>query len=103
MKIETRDMVVVPDPEPEPTSQVDPGLIRQAVLALMLACVLVVTLRWAMNVTNANARQVSTNLSSMQYSIDGSWTDPRTASHSRGKVHAIHAAKGPTIEPAEDP
>jgi hypothetical protein len=69
----------------------------------MLACVLLVTLRWAIGVTNANARQVSTNLSSMQDRIDGSLPESQAAGHPGGKTHGRHRAKGPTIEPAEDP
>jgi hypothetical protein len=96
-------MVLPPDPEPEPESELDPGLVRRAVLAMMLASVLVVTLWWAVNVTNANARQISTNLSSMSDRIDGSWSDSRETKHRRANPHAVRAAKGPTIEPAEEP
>jgi hypothetical protein len=103
MKIETRDMVVTPEPDPEPASELDPGLVRQAALALMLACVLVVTLCWALNVTNANARQVSRNLSTMQDRIDGPWPGAPAGRHSGSKSLIVRGAKGPTIEPAEDP
>src|SRR4051812_23685627 len=102
MKIETRDMVAVPEPEPELVSQLDPGLVRQAVVALMLACVLVMTLRWALNVTNANARQVSTNLSTMRDKIDGPWPGTRATWQSGGKTRAVRGTKGPTIEPVDD-
>jgi hypothetical protein len=104
MKIETRDMVVDPEPEPElePESRLDPGLVRQAVVALLLACVLLVTLRWALNVTSANARQVSTNLAGFQDRIDGQGSGAGEARHGGHKSHAIRAAKGPTIEPAND-
>ena len=102
MKIETRDMVPPPDPEPELESELDPGLVRRAVIAMMLASVLVVTLWWAVNVTNANARQVSSNLWNMRDRIDGSFPDSRATRHSPANLHAVRAAKGPTIEPAEE-
>jgi hypothetical protein len=103
MKIETRDMVPTPDPEPEMESELDPGLVRRAVLAMMLASILVVTLWWAVNVTNANARQISSNLSSMSDRIDGSWPDAQSTRRGRANLHAVRAAKGPTIEPADRP
>ena len=73
------------------------------VLALVLACVLLVTLRWAVNVTNANARQVSTNLNALRDRIDEplSTADPSRSAHVH-KPRAALAADGPTIEPVDD-
>ena len=103
MKIETIDMVAPAPSEPEPAYRTDPGLTRRAVLALVLACVLLVTLRWAVNVTNANARQVSTNLNALRDRIDEplSTADPSRSAHVH-KPRAALAADGPTIEPVDD-
>ncbi|HZO91592.1 MAG TPA: hypothetical protein VFB38_24940 [Chthonomonadaceae bacterium] len=78
---------------------VEIGTLVRAALVLLLALTLVGALRWALNVTNANARQVSTNLTHLQARLG------RPANGSRTPVRAHEPVKpdaGPSIEPAED-
>jgi hypothetical protein len=93
MKIETIDMVQ-PEPEPEPVAapRMERGLIARAAIAGVMAVLLVVTLQWALNVTNANARQLSSSLSSLQGRLD------RRDSEAR----AVSSADGPILEPADE-
>lgn len=52
------------------TPQSDLNVIVRAVLVVALAITLVGAMRWAVSITNANARQVSTNLTSIQKQFD---------------------------------
>ena len=69
----------------------EPGVTMRIVLVAVLAVTFVGTLRWAMNVTQANARQVSRNLARMQNHIG-------TKKTTIGQYNSI---PGPTLEPEE--
>ncbi len=58
---------------PEPSGRVEAretaiqsGLMTRAMLVVVLSLTLVGAMRWALNITNANARQISTNLTHIQ-------------------------------------
>lgn len=98
MKIETRDMA--PASGPEPIRTLNRGLMRRAMLTAVLALFLLVSLRWAVSVTNANARQLSTNLTSLQDRID---------QHGQAAVGSVTArdavalsGDGPTLDPVDE-
>ncbi|MCS6777486.1 MAG: hypothetical protein RMJ43_12855 [Chloroherpetonaceae bacterium] len=67
-------------------------LFRLALVALLLVA-LVGSLRWAMDVTRANARQVSRNLSRIRNQFEQPVTQPGVRS----------VIPGPIIEPEEPP
>lgn len=73
----------------------EPAVTMRIVLVAVLAVTFVGTLRWAMNVTQANARQVSRNLSRMQNHIV---TTPKTDETTNNTYNSI---PGPTLEPEE--
>ncbi len=93
----------------EPAGQTAPrseiGTLVRALLVAALMFTLVVALRWAVNVTNANARQISSNLANLsgRYGQDVVG-DSSAATHS-GSGHkarpASHPAAGPSIDPIE--
>lgn len=101
MKIETRDMV--PESEPEIRYATHPGLVARTVIVVVLAVFLLFALRWAVGVTNANARQVSTGLSSLQERIDESTPTREPGSGNRARI-AISDKRGggPVLEPVEE-
>jgi len=105
MKIETRDMVTETAPEPEPEAPLrakSRGLYRRAGVVLVVACVLLVGLRWAMNTTNANARQVSSTLTSLQDRIEQPKTDGDPFPEAQyGKLKAHRSSSGPVLEPVD--
>lgn len=80
--------------EPKRQTQTDAGIVARIVMVVALSLTLVGVLRWAMGVTNANARQVSTNLSRIQGAMD----DP---AHPSGTESETKSASGPSLEPAE--
>ena len=104
MKIETRDMVpeTAPEPEPEPTGSGNRRLTARAGIVLVLACASVFALRWAINTTDTNARQVSSTLTSLQSRIEQ--PDPYADSMPPGrygKLKAHRSGAGPTLDPVD--
>jgi hypothetical protein len=103
MRIETRD-AVIPPREPQKPHRTHPGVVGRAVFAIVLAACLFVALRWALSVTNANAHQLSTNLTNLQ---DGLEKPPSTAAPLRrppdtqGKPTDGRSVDGPILEPVE--
>ena len=92
-----------PVPEPEPPRGMDRSIVARAGIALALFAVLAVSLHWALNVTTANARQVSSNLTSMQDHIEQSGAFPESAPNVRvGKPRQAHSNDGPTLEPVDE-
>ena len=84
-------------PPGSPTRLIDWSVLTRIGLTVALGFTLVVAIRWAMNVTNANARQVSTNLTHIQDGFGQS-----SASRQRdGHVKSVEAAPGPVLEPAD--
>lgn len=71
----------------------EPGVLFRLALAALLLVALIGSLRWAMDVTRANARQVSRNLSRIRNRFE----QPATPSGMR------YAIPGPIIEPEELP
>jgi hypothetical protein len=103
MRIETRDEVI-PAQESQPSHRMDHRLIRRALLAIVLAGCLFAALRWALNVTNANERQLSNNLTNLK---DGFQTQTSTAApvtrplDSQGKPKDARSNTGPILEPVD--
>lgn len=56
-------------PRPSAASQ-DAGIVTRAALVVVLSLTLVGAMRWALNITNANARQISTGLTRLQGQYD---------------------------------
>lgn len=63
------------------------GVAARAALVVVLTLTLLGVMRWAMNVTNANARQISHNLSQMKQRLDEN--EPRNAQERRGRIGPI--------------
>ena len=105
MKIETRDMAPDPGPEiePEPERASTRGLYVRAGIAIVLACVSVGALRWVVNTSNDNARQVSSTLTTLQSRIERPAPDFGLPSETRfGKLKAHRSRiSGPALEPAD--
>lgn len=102
MKIETIDMVPPPEPEPESGSRMDAGNVGRAGLVLVLLCFLFVSLQWAVNITNVNARQVSSRLSNFQDSIDPhAVLTPTTGQPHFRKRKTASPSDGPILEPID--
>lgn len=76
-----------------PISHQETGLLARAALAVALTIILVIAMHWAMSVTNANAHQISSNLSNIQHQFE------RRAEAAARKKPAS-APPGPRIEPA---
>jgi hypothetical protein len=79
------------------SSQRENGVTVRIIMVVLLGMTLVGATRWALNVTNANARQISTNLTHLQGHYDtqaegGNGGSQDNASRSR-------PTPGPTIEP----
>jgi hypothetical protein len=66
----------------------------RVVLVIMLSVVLLGTLHWAMSVTNANARQISSNLTSIEKHIDDGSEVPAANASSPGPQIDTQAASG---------
>lgn len=84
----------------------DPSLLVRAALAIALAALLLVALNWALNVTNANARQVSTGLTHLQNGMeqrpgDSESSRPQTNSGTTNKESGSRNGSGPTLEPVD--
>lgn len=86
----------------------DAGIVTRASLVVVLSLTLVGAMRWALNITNANARRISTGLTRLQGQYDvraqsgqganARRTDNYTAS--RSSARSLHdAANSPSIEP----
>ena len=73
MKIDTYSVV---QRTPRIAASSDKGVAIRVALATVLGLTLVWAMQWALNVTNANARQVSQNLSNLQNHFDGPVTNP---------------------------
>ena len=88
---------------PEPSVSVEAreaagqsGLMARAMLVVVLSLTLVGAMRWALNITNANARQISTNLTHIQ----GHYEQQETSVAQRGKSPAPkRPILGPILEP----
>jgi hypothetical protein len=101
MKIETRDMVR-PEPQSEPKQSADRGLVARAALAVLLAGLFLVTLNWAVNLTNANARQVSSNLSSLSGRFEPAASASRRRRAPRDTApQTAEVNDGPILEPVD--
>ena len=102
MKIETRDDAAAAAHSLAPPQSRDRGLIARAALVIALAVCLIVALRWALNTTNANARQLSTNLTQLQDGFEKPSEGAPTFSRLKaGKTTNNQGADGPTLEPAD--
>ncbi len=86
----------------------DAGIVTRASLVVVLSLTLVGAMRWALNITNANARQISTGLTRLQGQYDvraqsGQAADPKRAdkySLSRSSGRSLYNnASSPSIEP----
>ena len=77
-------------------SRHESGVVTRAILVITLSLTLVGVLRWALNVTNANARQISSNLTRLQdhYDSQGQSMAPRNMDSS-----SIRPSRDPVIEP----
>ena len=75
---------------------VQAGLLTRALLVAVLSLTLVGAMRWALNITNANARQISTNLTHIQdrYEQQAPPTAPRAKPTALPRPNV-----GPTLEP----
>jgi Na+/melibiose symporter-like transporter len=71
----------------------DGGIVMRMVIIVVLTVTLVGVIRWSMNVTNANARQISNNLTRMRDHIDAV-----EASEGQKGSHASPGI-GPSIDP----
>jgi hypothetical protein len=84
--------ILSPPPKRGRRSHRETEITVRVVLVVVLAITFVGTLRWAMNVTQANARQVSRNVLYLKKRLDVE--PPHTQQRSQ--------TPGPVIEPAED-
>ncbi len=66
----------------------------RVVLVIMLSVVLLGTLHWAMSVTDANARQISSNLTSIEKHIDDGSAGSTVSATSPGPQIDTQAASG---------
>ena len=88
---------------PEPSVRVEAreaagqsGLMARAMLVVVLSLTLVGAMRWALNITNANARQISTNLTHIQ----DHYEQQESPATRRGKSPAPkRPILGPILEP----
>jgi hypothetical protein len=101
---ETAEASDTPTVEPEPATTAllrERGLVLRAMLVAVLALTLVGAVRWAMNVTNANARQISDNLRKVQAQMDANAAQGAQDSHKTDiKASAGTAGgNGPIIGP----
>jgi hypothetical protein len=102
LKIETRDEVQSLPLEEKP-QRTDPGLVARAAIVIVLAVCLLISLRWALNVTTANARQVSFNLTHLQDRMDSPVATGRTGNPTGGgqQKPGQDQGDGPILEPAD--
>ncbi len=100
MKIETIDMAP-PPPEPQAPMIAERGLVGRAVIVAVLAVFMMAALRWAVDVTNANAKQLSTNLSSLQGRIEQHESPSARASQNLPS-RPTRSNDGPTLEAVDD-
>ena len=78
------------------------GTLVRAVLVIALALTLVGVLRWAVNITNANARQVASNLVTMQSRFgQETATPPQAGAASGSREKSAAAMLDPIIEPRQ--
>lgn len=77
-------------------SRHESGVVTRAILVITLSLTLVGVLRWALNVTNANARQISSNLTRLQGHYDSQ--DQSMAPRNTGSL-SIRPSRDPVIEP----
>ncbi|HLK58880.1 MAG TPA: hypothetical protein VKU00_20065 [Chthonomonadaceae bacterium] len=77
------------------------GLVVRMVLVAVLALTLVGALRWAMNVTNANAKQISDNIRKVQENLDSNTAQgAQGPTKTDGKPLDNLRGQGPVIGPA---
>ena len=91
---------------PEPTVGVEAqeaatqnGLRARAMLVVVLSLTLVGAMRWAFNITNANARQISTNLTRMQDHYEQQAVPVTSGTTAR---MSKRSANGPILEPLQE-
>ena len=80
------------------SSQRDSGVAVRAIMVALLSLTLAGAMRWALNVTNANARQISTNLTRLQ----GHYDTPMERGSGGSNENSFSRSRpslGPTIEP----
>lgn len=100
MKISEID-AMQPERETKPR-RVETSILVRAVLVIALTFTLVLSLRWAVDVTNANARRVSTNLTHIRGRLEpGSPSEAGTGTRSKPKRGKSDA--GPVFVPADTP
>lgn len=78
------------------------GVVSRAFLVIALSLTLVGVLRWALNVTNANARQISNNLTRLQGHYDNQGQSggfQNTGSFRNANTSSIRPSRDPIIEP----
>ena len=73
------------------------GVAVRVIMVVLLSMMLVGATRWALNITNANARQISSNLTRIQ----GHYDTQAGAERGIGQNNSSHSrpVPGPTIEP----
>ncbi len=76
------------------TANHDAGIMTRVVIAIVLSLTLVGVLRWSMNVTRANAKQISHNLSQIQQQMDSRAVKEQDGDDAGAPVHG-----GPSIDP----
>jgi hypothetical protein len=101
----TEDNALKPMRRTEQAPRVDRGLLGRAIMTVVLAGMLITALSWALNVTNANARQVSSNLTDIQDHMERApaGTVPPRPSQGSGKPNTAVVPtdnSGPILEPA---
>lgn len=93
--------------ESDSAVRVDSGIALRLVLLFLLAVTLIATLHWAMNVTNANARQIVNNLHKLRQKMEENARMGRTPAADREDGGASkpgrESAIGPTLGPATNP
>ena len=71
------------------------GIVTRTILVVALSFSLLIAIRWAMNVTQSNTRQVSSNLRKIQ----GKMSESKPARERHTKSRRAQTPLGPTIEP----
>lgn len=93
---ESTDSLAAVDAFVDSSSPRENGVAVRVIMIVLLSMTLVGATRWALNITNANARQISSNLTRIQghYDTQAEVQKGRTDNASRSRP-----TPGPTIEP----
>ena len=101
-----REIVKITDEDETKPATQDRRIAARFAIALVLTGMLLVALNWALNVTNANARQVSTNLTHLQYGFEhtssgSSQGRPGHAAAEKTHKSSSRRVSGPALEPVD--